>query len=319
MAEAICVNEDKYLSKDGRCCDRCHAGFHMKAECNAKKRTECVECRRGLYTARKNHLSSCYVCLECSHINNQRKVKECTAQENTVCECLPGFYCNNDQCDYCIPVSVCRLGEGVKVKATQTHDTVCAPCEEGTYSNITDFHSACRSHTRCEEIGRVTTFPGTRTNDTTCGDFISHCHWMLPTGLWSGLVLTVLILFGLICWREKRKSYRAARSINSITLTEVVPATPDRALALSLTSTEINRSYQGSFTVDGYDLQPFHTDDNVTGGSTQDSLDSCLPITPLKASISFVKTSHDNGSAAYSTGKVLRTCSEPQEDEWYGM
>lgn len=32
---------------------------------------------------------------------------------------------------------------------------------------------------------------------------------MLPTALWSGLVLTALVLFGLICWKEKRKSYRA--------------------------------------------------------------------------------------------------------------
>ncbi|XP_068613962.1 tumor necrosis factor receptor superfamily member 5 [Brachionichthys hirsutus] len=242
--------------------------------------------------------------------NNLRKVKECTARQNTVCECMPGFYCNKGQCDYCSPVSVCSLGEGVKVKATQTHDTICTPCEEGTYSNITDSHSACRTRTRCEDIGRLIKFPGTRTNDTICGDFEPHCHWILPTGLWSGLVLTALILFGFICWREKRKSYRAAGTISPFTQTEMVPAAPDRPLELLLPSAETNGSYQWSCTADGCDFQPFHPGN--------DSLDSCLPITPLKASISFVEASQGNESAADCTGRFLRTCSEPQEDEWHG-
>ena len=37
---------------------------------------------------------------------------------------------------------------------------------------------------------------------------LSGCNWILPAGLWSGLVLTALVLFVFICWREKRKSYR---------------------------------------------------------------------------------------------------------------
>lgn len=38
---------------------------------------------------------------------------------------------------------------------------------------------------------------------------VAGCHWMLPAGLWAGLVLTALILFGLFCWRLKRKSSRS--------------------------------------------------------------------------------------------------------------
>lgn len=38
---------------------------------------------------------------------------------------------------------------------------------------------------------------------------ITDCHWALPAGLWSGLVLTALVLFGLFCWRLKRKSTRS--------------------------------------------------------------------------------------------------------------
>lgn len=45
-------------------------------------------------------------------------------------------------------------------------------------------------------------------NKTTLSHYLPECHWILPACLWSGLVLTTIILFGLFYWREKRKSYR---------------------------------------------------------------------------------------------------------------
>ncbi|XP_041797995.1 tumor necrosis factor receptor superfamily member 5 isoform X2 [Chelmon rostratus] len=316
MAKMNCTNEDKYTSKDGRCCDRCRAGWYMKAECAGTKATECAECGHGLYTATKNHLSNCHVCKDCSSSNNQRKVKDCTAQEDAVCECLTGFYCSNEHCDHCRPVTHCKLGEGVKVRATRTSDTVCAPCEKGTYSNVTDFHSPCLTHTRCDDIGRWLKTSGTKETDAICGNFKSHCHWILPAGLWSGLVLTALVLFGLIWWREKRKSSKAATL--PVTLVEMVPAAPDSPLDLPLPSTERNGYCQESCTVNGCDLTLFTPDDNVVSDRTHDSMDSCLPITPLKPPVSFSESSHKNGSAGYCTSNFLRTYSEPQEDEWCG-
>ncbi|XP_076592582.1 tumor necrosis factor receptor superfamily member 5 [Chaetodon auriga] len=316
MSEMNCTNEDKYISKDGRCCDRCPAGWYRKAECDGTKATECDECRRGFYTATKNHLTNCHVCRDCSPSNNQRKVEDCTAKKDTVCECVTGFYCSNEHCDHCRLVTHCTLGEGVKVRATRTNDTICAPCEAGTYSNVTDFHSPCQTHTRCEDIGRVLKTPGTRTTDVLCGDFKTHCHWILPAGLWSGLVLTALVLFGLLCWKGKRKSYKAASSIVPVTLVEMIPAVPDCPLDLPLPSIERNGYCQESCTVDACDLTLFNPD--VVSGSTQDSMDSCHPITPLKASMSFSESSHKNGSAGYCTGNFLRIYSEPQEDEWCG-
>lgn len=48
---------------------------------------------------------------------------------------------------------------------------------------------------------------------------ITDCHWALPASLWSGLVLTSLVLFGLFCWRLKRKSTRSGvctRTVQSV-------------------------------------------------------------------------------------------------------
>ncbi|XP_070692292.1 tumor necrosis factor receptor superfamily member 5 [Pempheris klunzingeri] len=318
MAKIYCTNEDEYLGKNGRCCQRCPAGSYMQAECDDQTATKCAECGRGEYTATKNHLNKCHVCKDCSSNNNQRKIKDCTAQENVVCECVTGFYCSNDHCDHCQTVKHCTLGEGVIAQATRTNDTICAPCGEGTYSNVTDFHSPCQKHTRCEDFGRVLKTPGTQTTDAICGDFKSHCSWMLPAGLWSGLVLTALVLFGLFCWRTKRKSYKPAISTVPVALIEMVPPTPISQLELPLPFKEMNGHYQESCN-DACNLKLFTPGDITVSCSTQDSVDSSnRPITPLKVSVSFAESNHISGSAGYCTSNFHRTYSEPQEDEWCG-
>lgn len=241
-----------------------------------------------------------------------------------MCDCLPGFYCSNDHCEHCRPVTNCSLGEGVKDQATRTDDTICAPCEEGTFSNVTDHHSACQTHTRCKEIGRVLKTPGTLTADAVCGDFISRCHWMLPAGLWAGLVLTALILLGLICWRRKRQSYRAAVSTAPVTLIEMGRAATDCPLDLTLPSKELMGYCQESCTTDDCHLPLYNQDEKMVNGISRDSVDSCVPITPLKpsVSVSFNESNHMNGSmngsARYCNSSYVRTHSEPQEDEWCG-
>ncbi|XP_034409741.1 tumor necrosis factor receptor superfamily member 5 [Cyclopterus lumpus] len=331
-----CTSEDKYTQKDGRCCDRCAAGQYMRAECDDTHTTKCATCVLGSYTATKNHMLKCHVCKDCSSINNQKKVKDCTAKENTVCRCMEGFYCSNDPCDHCWALTHCLLGEGVKVQAAHTNDTICAPCQEGTYSNVTDFHSACQTHTRCEDIGRVLKTPGTPKTDAICGNFKSHCSWILPTCLWSGLLLTALILFGVICWRAKRKSYKAeknetrtflqhpfkstgADSCVAVSRVEMVAAAPITQLEKSLPITEMNGHYQDCCPLEGCKIPLFIPDDSVVSCDTQEQhVDGSLPKTPLKASVSFTDSNHINGNAGYCTGNFLRTYSEPQEDEWCG-
>uniref|UniRef100_UPI0037E97977 tumor necrosis factor receptor superfamily member 5 n=1 Tax=Semicossyphus pulcher TaxID=241346 RepID=UPI0037E97977 len=313
-----CSSEDLYKTNDGRCCDQCAAGSYIRAECDTTKKTECGECLRGFFTATKNFLTKCRACKDCSSYKNQRKVRDCTAQEDTVCECVSGFYCNNDHCDHCMRVKHCPLGEGVRVRATRSNDTVCALCGEGTYSNVTDYQSTCKTHTRCEDIGRVLKTAGTSTADAICGDFKSHCHWMLPAGLWSGLVLTALLLLALICWRTKRKSRRAGIHSVPVTLIEMVPAELVSPPELPLPFKEQNGHCTESCIEDDCKLQLFTPDDNVVSFCTEDSMNSSLPITPLKVTVSFAESNQGNGNAGYGTGNFLRTYSEPQEDEWCG-
>ncbi|XP_063734450.1 tumor necrosis factor receptor superfamily member 5 isoform X2 [Eleginops maclovinus] len=315
--------DDQFYGKNGACCDQCPAGQYMLSDCDGKKKTVCAKCVNG-YTATKNYLPTCLECKSCSLVNHQQKVKDCTSKENAVCECVRGFYCTEDNCEHCSPVQRCPLGQGVRVEATRTNDTICAPCEDGTYSNVTDFHSACRPHTRCEDLGRELITPGTTELDAFCGNFKSYCPWILPAGLWSGLVLTALILFGLMCWRAKRKSYKAEKketkaffkppfkttgdgSSVSITLVEMTPLAP---------FTQLQPLPQNGHCPEISKFPLFNADNEVSW-SRQHSVDSNRPTTPLKVSVSFAESTHTNGSGGYCTG-ILRSYSEPQEDEWCG-
>ncbi|KAG7476257.1 tumor necrosis factor receptor superfamily member 5-like [Solea senegalensis] len=311
MAKMNCSNEDMY-PKDGTCCKRCPAGMYVHSDCDGLRPTQCEQCGRESYTATKNHLKQCQNCSVCSSENNMRKAEHCTATSNTVCECEAGFYCSNDQCEHCQPVTQCPVGEGVKFQATRTNDTVCAPCEKGSYSNVTDFLSPCKSHTRCEDIGRKIKIPGTHTADTVC-DNLHHCSWMLPAGLWSGLVLTALVLLAVVvCWRAKRKWCRTARPSVPAPLVKVVPTAIVTSMELPFPSIELNNHCQESFIVKDCKLPLFHPD----GDTVSCDMDINLPTTPLKLSVSF--PDHNGESGGNRSSNFFRTHSEPQEDEWCG-
>ncbi|XP_047454258.1 tumor necrosis factor receptor superfamily member 5 [Mugil cephalus] len=310
MAEMNCTS-NQYL-KNGRCCDRCPAGTYLKTDCNGNRGTECATCQPGTYIDTINYLSNCHTCRPCHSSNNLVTVKNCTATQNTVCKCETGFYCVNEECEHCFPVSGCPPGSGVKSQATRTTNTVCTECGNGTFSNVTDFHSPCTAHTRCDLYGRHVKTEGTSMTDTICGNFKFNCHWMLPAGLWSGLVFTLLIVFVvLLLWRVKRKSYKAVSSSIPVNLVEMVPAPP-------VCPSEQSSHCQETCTINDLKLTLFDQDDTPVISDINHSLISRLPKPLLKASVSFVESSHINGNSGYCTGNFIRSHSEPQEDEWWG-
>ncbi|CAF97834.1 unnamed protein product [Tetraodon nigroviridis] len=299
MAPGSC-SANQYTSETGECCDRCEAGSYMKAECDGTKATECAECGRDYFLATQNHMRKCHACTVCSSDSNQKVLEMCTAWKDTVCTCVSGFYCSNDKCEHCQPVSDCPPGEGVKTLAFNTTDTVCGACEEGTYSNVTDFQSPCRAHTRCEDFGGVVSRPGTSTSDAVCGSLKSaECPWQVPAGLWLGLVLFAFILLA-VCWWLRRKSKRSACSaIIPVTVLDVIPAGSHRLLP-----SELPDYSPQTCAVDGCVLPVYKPADH----------DKVPGSTPLN--ISLTESSNGNGSTGYCTGNFHRSISEPQEDEW---
>nr|XP_057909697.1 tumor necrosis factor receptor superfamily member 5 isoform X2 [Doryrhamphus excisus] len=329
MADGKCTAEDRYLSKSGRCCDRCPPGSYVQADCDVAMKTRCGECGRGLYTATRNHLSSCMVCRQCSGSNNQKTLKQCTADKDTVCGCLTGFLCDREPCEDCIPATLCPPGSGLKVQTTEVNDAICAPCEEGTYNNVSDFQSACQIHTRldilelllyciesgvlllcfihrCEDLGRELKTRGTSTSDAICGDLKSGCSWILPAGLWLGFVLTILAVLGLMCWTAKRKARKMARSSIPVPLVTTASVITDSLMEPPLPNPALYDLCQKSDVPSACQLSIFNPDDSAINHSTEDKMD-------LRTTLMTDSSDRCNGTDVYH-----RSYSEPQENEWCG-
>ncbi|XP_061573073.1 tumor necrosis factor receptor superfamily member 5 [Cololabis saira] len=311
MTNMTCTNEKKHWSKDGVLCECCPAGKYVQADCTTTERTKCDECRRGYYTETKNYLTKCNVCKMCSSSNKQRKVADCTAVKDTVCECENGFYCSTDDCDHCLRVNDCPPGEGVLAQATRTNDTICAQCENRTYSNVTDSFSPCKAFTRCEDYGKRLKTAGTSTTDAICENLTPPCPWLLPACLWSGLVLTILIVAAVLFWKARRRSYKRSYK----TANHNGPDIPAPAVT---PPPELSSHCQETCTTDECKLPLFSPDDLPVICRTPDSFDSTIPIPPLKSSVSFVESSLNSEITKHCTSNLLRSFSEPQEDEWCG-
>ncbi|XP_019724583.1 tumor necrosis factor receptor superfamily member 5 isoform X1 [Hippocampus comes] len=306
MADAKC-NAEKYLSRAGRCCDRCPAGSFVRADCDRAAETRCDACGRGLYTATRNHLTRCRVCKSCSASNNQMTAEACAADKDTVCKCVSGFFCSGDPCDHCMPATSCPLGSGVKVQSRPSinlsggaNDTICTPCGNGTYSNVSDSHSACQSHTRCEDLGRVLKTAGTSTADAICGDFKTDCPWILPAGLWLGFVLTILVVLGLMSWKAKCKSIKTART--NVAIPE------ERTITESLVkpSMQTHKTFDQSEMTKACQFTLLDLDESAIICRTEHNRD--LPLTLQSNS-----SDQRNGTDAYHRSHL-----EPQENEWCG-
>ncbi|CAL1610902.1 unnamed protein product [Knipowitschia caucasica] len=305
--------EDFFLSSDGQCCRRCEAGKYKEKDCGHGAETQCKECERGRFMATANHMTQCRVCRTCNINIKQRMVRECTAREDTVCECVTGYYCTDSSCDHCRPVTRCPEGQGVQALASRTNDTLCSVCESGSFSSVWDAHSTCTPHTRCDDIGRELLTPGTTKSDAVCGRFKS-CPWELPAGLWVALVLTSALIFtvALLCCRRNRRLQR--RGIVSPPEARVAVVLAADEVPLPLPFKELNGLYPEQMYTPSYscDLPAYKPDDLHLSCDGLDLEDCSVAITPLKASISFFDSPNLNGTS----GNFQRTISEPQEDEW---
>ncbi|KAJ0066324.1 hypothetical protein NL108_011151 [Boleophthalmus pectinirostris] len=311
-------SDDWYFSKDGRCCNRCNAGMYKEKDCDGKTPTKCADCKKGHFMATRNHMDQCRSCKTCNSQKKLKTLRECTAWADTVCECVSGFYCSDSGCGHCLQVTQCLEGHGVKVQASRTNDTICAPCESGFFSNVSDHISPCKPHTKCEDIGKELQTPGTLTTDAVCRN-LTPCSWWLPAGLWIGLVVTSALLIAValfLRWRKRQRRHKVSGSLTEVPV-GVIPA-EEVQLKLPLPSKELSGLYQEETYTPSYtcDLPAYESDEMELSCDGLDHEDISVPITPLKASVSFMDSTHLDESSRYCINNYHRTISEPQEDEW---
>ncbi|KAM9443846.1 tumor necrosis factor receptor superfamily member 1B [Clarias gariepinus] len=171
-AKTMCRDSTEY-EKDGLCCSKCKPGSRFVKHCTSEKDTECVECPAGMYSDSMNYYPNCFFCKKCTD-DSMQYAKQCSSDSNAVCECKPGYFCNDldgSVCNLCEKHRVCGPGKGAKSPATNISDVKCAPCPDGTFSNEVS-SQPCQKHTRCELQGRSVEKPGNATADTVCGPIV---------------------------------------------------------------------------------------------------------------------------------------------------
>ncbi|MBN3279819.1 TNR5 factor, partial [Polyodon spathula] len=221
-----CTDSEYFVRKANRCCKKCKKGERWKFDCTGDKETGCEPCNSGEFMDQENTSKTCRACNTCHPSSNLRIVSVCTRFRNAQCECETGFYCShktNNGCDYCNPVQQCRLGEGVVQLATPWSNTECASCKPGTFSNLTDSQTPCRSHTNCTEIGQMLQIAGSSITDSVCigkptpPPTPKDLCWVLPASLWAGFAISaaVFTILFILCYRRKemRRRKETARVI----------------------------------------------------------------------------------------------------------
>ncbi|NXV97314.1 TNR5 factor, partial [Calonectris borealis] len=125
----------------------------------------------------------------------------CTYTKNTVCGCLPGYFCSyfgTEGCELCQRYTVCFPGSMVKERGTKTTDNVCEPCPPGT-SSTANMSYSCTPSSRLKENDLVQGEDGNPSSDSSVTAIVG-----------SGVGINVLVIAaGLIyIWqRRKRKNY----------------------------------------------------------------------------------------------------------------
>lgn len=67
----LCVSSHRFIHFGYMAALLASSGSYLKEECNKTNGTRCEPCERGLYTATKNHMSSCQHCRVCSKSENR--------------------------------------------------------------------------------------------------------------------------------------------------------------------------------------------------------------------------------------------------------
>ncbi|KAL4616768.1 tumor necrosis factor receptor superfamily member 5-like isoform X2 [Arapaima gigas] len=194
--EVIC-DPGKHKTVD-RCCNMCPKGKYVQSECQGEGETACSDCPHEHFMDKENFMSKCRPCKVCQTDLHLVTAAECKADQDRRCKCKEGFYCTDQECNHCSPVTKCTRGFGVTQRPTATNDTKCEPCPRGTFSNVSNYHTPCWNHTKLVSVPLSV---------SVCSDYPTPCQCNLSVGLLAGFVVALLVVIIVyIYWKCRRHS-----------------------------------------------------------------------------------------------------------------
>ncbi|XP_063055194.1 tumor necrosis factor receptor superfamily member 5 [Engraulis encrasicolus] len=286
---------------------------------------QCNDCPPNEYSAESNSLDHCQLCNSCSKSQHLRVKSDCTPHQNAVCECQADYFCTNtgaESCTHCSQRATCPLGQGAINTGSPDKDTECQPCPPGFYSDVTDYHSPCFPHTNC--TGLVLKREGNSTADSVCEPVKmtppSPCRtptlpphtWILPAGLWVGLIISVIVFAAYIYWKRRRQSRQTVNitdghggNISPALAPDILPPPPEL------------KDYKAESTETPLLSCAVETSPNSMNCTC--TLECDGGMSPIVTSPTSPMRLHPLAVACVPGGESLHSTvchSEPQEDEW---
>ncbi|XP_041963138.1 tumor necrosis factor receptor superfamily member 5 isoform X2 [Alosa sapidissima] len=296
------------------CPNKCPKGQYMPTSSTC----ECKTCPDGQFTAEENSFPKCRTCEVCNKKDFKQANSTCKADRDTHCVCLEKYYCTDFNpeisCTHCVARLQCDPGEGA-VNYGAPGNTICKPCPEGFFSNVKSY-KPCFPHTNCTAVGREVKVAGTTNLDAVCGNHLcaypAH-YWMLPTGLWLGLIVSVIIaiIAAYVYWKVMRQSRRPDSASEDL----IVRFSPVRAPDILPPPNELYKNKCN-------EAQPLNHCAVETSSISCDCTVECDgPASPMMTSPTSPMRLTPLAATCEAAGDsiVSNVCqSEPQEDEWTG-
>uniref|UniRef100_A0A8C5RLU1 Tumor necrosis factor receptor superfamily member 5 n=1 Tax=Laticauda laticaudata TaxID=8630 RepID=A0A8C5RLU1_LATLA len=166
LAQGPSCNNTQY-QLNGRCCNRCPPGHRVAAACSGESITICSPCEEGHFQASWTKELHCTQHRTCNLKAGLTVYQNGTKKQDFICRCREGTHCSSPECETCKPHTSCGTGEGAQREGNHLHDTLCAPCSLGSFSNISSSTARCQPWSRCQE-GQLQKANGTQATDVTC-------------------------------------------------------------------------------------------------------------------------------------------------------
>ncbi|XP_029441980.1 tumor necrosis factor receptor superfamily member 3-like isoform X2 [Rhinatrema bivittatum] len=168
-----CLKATKYyLEENGLCCSRCPPGHYASEKCNPEKDTVCLQCADNTFTEFWNYVPACYRCSRCDTVLGFEVALPCNFTHKTKCSCMNGTHCVSGdtpgECTHCEADSECPPGKEVSSPGNGVSDTVCIPCQQGFYQNVSSAMAVCQPHTDCRALDLQMQVPGSAISDSVC-------------------------------------------------------------------------------------------------------------------------------------------------------
>ncbi|XP_047411248.1 tumor necrosis factor receptor superfamily member 14 isoform X2 [Sciurus carolinensis] len=206
-SQLLCREEEYPAGTE--CCPKCSPGYHVKQACSELTGTVCIPCPPETYTAHPNGLGQCLPCRVCDPALGMDTRQKCSRVQDTVCGCRQGHFCqakDRGHCILCSPHTICLPGQRAKRSGTESQDTVCANCPQGTFSPNGTLEQ-CLPWTVCtgwfEEVEL-----GTSSRDTSC-----LLSWRLVVTI---LPLPLVFVPVIWIWTRRKRSSGSEHSVKVV-------------------------------------------------------------------------------------------------------